>query len=362
MKNILSKKLVSAAVISGMSLIPFNAFATSAVNSLTQLTRNSTVSNSLLNTKVCIKGDYYGSNNDRVIMSFEHKNGENRIKLDLDNVPLNSTTGNNDTVTVELFGRDGECKNGFTLNGKDIPKFNESAKKFNNQQFEDEDYLRISSSQSVGNVCVFGELDNAKRSVSRNILTEENLSNAFLRITQNGLKLVEDEIDTNVGGACWTDDRGFAMLGEAGTNFGMSNQSDKKELCIYDSERQLVKTISNENSAKSVNNDDIVSISSSENKNNYDKFGVKISEDTLSSLGVGTYYFGMGFKQNGREYQQALVKDNSQYSISRNASSIETDINNTDTMYFNNKQSGERLSYKFSTTNDGVVKLEVDHK
>ena len=44
MKNILSKKLVSAAIISGMSLIPFNTFAESSFSTKTELIKTNSAS------------------------------------------------------------------------------------------------------------------------------------------------------------------------------------------------------------------------------------------------------------------------------------------------------------------------------
>ena len=145
MKNISSKKLVTAIIISSISLqlIPFNLFADNSLSSTAKTLNSSTVykATSLSDNSILLRGKFISSNPNKVLINFDVNNEE--ILLNIAHTMANPDFKNEVYMCVNLFSKSGKLKNFFELKGTDYPEINESIKNFNHQKFEYGDYLTI---------------------------------------------------------------------------------------------------------------------------------------------------------------------------------------------------------------------------
>lgn len=335
MRKILSKKLVPAIVISGISLqfIPFNVFAANSLSSKTAIaTTNVSDLSGLAKSKIDLWGEYSGSNPEKVEISFDTEHS--KIKLYKSGAMVNSHFRNKDYITVELFNESGILKKSFKLKGEDYPRVSESIKKFEGQRFEIGDYLVIHHAEPQNNVRIFGEANGNKSNTPRKDFTKETLDNSIIKITNKGLSVVKKQTITELKQSYWTNDKGLTMTGEAGTNFG---KSDNKKLFIKGS-NGVTETINIKN-------------------NEYDgnEFNVEIPSTTLDELKPGTYDLDIGFDQNGTNYTQPLKYN----SMQSKAISDKFYLNSSYCKHENNKC---RLSYQLISDESGSVKLDVKLK
>lgn len=344
MRKILSKKLVPAIVISGISLqfIPFNVFAANSLSSKTSITITTNVSDlsGLEKSKIALWGEYSGSNPEKVEISFDTEHS--KIKLYKSGAMVNSHFRNKDYITVELFNESGKLKNSFKLKGEDYPRVSKSLEKFEGQKFEIGDYLVIHHQEPNNNVRIFGEANGNKSNTPRKDFTKETLDNSIIKITAKGLRVVKKEVTTDFENAYWTNDKGLTMTGYAGTNFGKSNDLDNKELIIKGS-----------NGSDKFN--DIKKIKLTTYDSDSNKFNVEIPSSTLEEFKPGTYDLQIGFNQNGKNYLQTLKYN----SMQSKAISDEFYLNSSHCKHPNNKC---RLSYQLISDENGSVQLKVGLK